>query len=164
MLYGDVFREFQSQQIRYLVIGGIAVNLHGYVRLTVDLDVMVDLSESNLAKIVNSMERLEYAPRVPVKPSDLISVEKRNAWIREKGAIVFTFVHIRRASKQVDFFLANPIDFENAYTRKEIKVVSGAEIPIAAIDDIIALKAASGRPRDKEDIEYLKRIKDSRKE
>ena len=164
MLYEEVFHEFQREQIRYLVIGGIAVNLQGYMRLTVDLDVMVDLSENNLTKIVNSMERLEYAPRVPVKSSDFISEEKRNAWIREKGAIAFTFVHIRRASKQVDFLLANPMDFEDAYKRKEIKTVSGVQIPIASVDDIIALKVASARPRDKEDIEYLKRVKNRTKE
>ena len=164
MLYEDIFHDFRREEIRYLVIGGIAVNFHGYVRLTVDLDVMVDLSESNLLKIVNSMARLEYTPRAPVKPADLISQEKRNAWIREKGAIVFTFVNIRRPSKQLDFFLANPVDFEDAYKRKQMKEVSGVQIPIASIDDIIALKAVSGRPRDKEDIEHLKRIKDLRKE
>ena len=158
MLYEDVFREFQNEHIRYLVVGGIAVNLYGYVRLTVDLDAMVDLSESNLVKVVKSMGRLEYAPRVPVNPADLISEEKRDKWIREKGAIVFTFVHSRRPSKQVDFFLSNPIDFEKADRRKTVRVVSDIQIPIASIGDIISLKLTSGRPRDKEDIEYLKRI------
>ena len=161
MLYEDVFREFDREQIRYLVVGGIAVNLYGYVRLTVDLDAMVDLSKDNLLKIVKTMDRLEYSPRNPVSTSDLVSEEKRNAWMREKGAIVFTYVHHRKASKQLDFFLENPIDFDNAYGRKQIMEISGLRIPVAAVDDIIALKAISGRPRDKEDIEYLRRISQS---
>ena len=159
MLYDDIFSEFDREQVRYLVVGGVAVNLHGYVRLTVDLDVMVDLSEKNLLKILKIMERLDYTPRVPVNPSDLVSEEKRNAWIREKGAIVFTYVHLRKASRQLDFFLANPIDFENAYGRKQLKEVFGIRIPVASIADIIALKTVSARPRDNEDVEHQKRIK-----
>lgn len=159
MLYEDIFRGFQLEGVRYLVVGGIAVNLHGYVRLTVDLDVMVDLSEPNLTKVVKVMDRLGYVPRVPVNPIDLVLPEKRKEWIRQKGAVVFTFVHTQRPSRQLDVFLSNPIEFENAYIGKELKELFGVQIPIASIDDIIALKSVSNRPRDREDIEHLNMIR-----
>ena len=46
-IYEEVFREFERKEVRYLVVGGMAVNLYGYVRLTVDLDFMADLLEKN---------------------------------------------------------------------------------------------------------------------
>ncbi len=47
MPYEKVFRKFEVAGVRYLVVGGIAVNLHGYACVTVDLDRMLDLSRDN---------------------------------------------------------------------------------------------------------------------
>jgi hypothetical protein len=164
VIYQDIFDGFDKGRVRYLVIGGIAVNLHGYVRLTMDLDVMIDLSEDNVKKLVAIMNGLGYVPRVPVNPADLVSPEKRKTWSEEKGAIVFTFVHTEKSSKQLDLFLSNPIDFRSAYARRTMRTVGGVHIPIAAIQDIIALKSTSGRPRDKEDIDHLNRLDAGRRE
>ena len=43
MIYEEIFREFEQKDVRYLIVGGMAVNLYGYLRLTIDLDLMVDL-------------------------------------------------------------------------------------------------------------------------
>ncbi|MCD6254817.1 MAG: hypothetical protein J7J44_00915 [Deltaproteobacteria bacterium] len=71
MIYEEIFREFEQIGVRYLIVGGMAVNLYGYLRLTIDLDLMVDLSDENLSKIINVMERLGYIPKVPVNPLSL---------------------------------------------------------------------------------------------
>jgi len=55
MIYEEIFREFELKDVRYLVVGGIAVNLYGYIRLTMDLDIMADLSDKNLWKVVEVM-------------------------------------------------------------------------------------------------------------
>jgi len=159
MIYEDVFKEFELRDVRYLIVGGMAVNLYGYVRLTMDLDIMVDLSEENLLKIVDVMEKFNYTPRVPVNPHELISEENRDKWIKEKGAIVFTFIDLKNPFRHIDIFLRNPIDFEGAYLRKEVITVGGIKLNIASMDDLIEMKMASGRPRDMEDINHLKRIK-----
>ncbi len=163
MIYEEIFREFEQKDVRYLIVGGMAVNLYGYLRLTIDLDLMVDLSDENLSKIINVMERLGYIPKVPVNPHEFISKEKRDEWIRNKGAIVFTFIDPKAPFKVIDIFLVNPIDFEEAYTNKKVMKIKGISINIASIDDLIKMKSACGRPRDIEDIDHLMRIKELRK-
>ena len=90
MIYEEIFKEFESVGVRYLVVGGMAVNLFGYARLTMDMDmdIMADLSDENLTRIVDVMSRHGYSPRIPVSPEELISAEKRDEWIKEKGAIL----------------------------------------------------------------------------
>ncbi len=159
MIYEEIFREFELKGLRYLVVGGMAVNLYGYVRLTMDLDIMVDLSEENLSKVVDIMEEFGYTPRVPVNPHEFISKERRDEWIREKRALVFTFIDLKSPFKHIDIFLSNPIDFEDAYSRRETMVVGGIRINLASVDDLIRMKRSAGRPRDMEDINHLERIK-----
>lgn len=159
MIYEEIFKEFELRGVRYLVVGGMAVNLYGYVRLTMDLDIMVDLSDKNLSALVDVMEKFGYTPRVPVNPHEFISEEKRDEWIKEKGAVVFTFIDLKKPFKQIDIFLSNPIDFEEAYSRRAVMTIGGAKVSIASIDDLIKMKAATTRPRDMEDIHHLERIK-----
>ncbi|MFP3869984.1 MAG: hypothetical protein ACLFVT_03770 [Syntrophobacteria bacterium] len=154
-----MFREFEFHRVRYLVVGGVAVNIYGYVRMTMDLDIMVDLSEENLSNIICVMEKLGFCPRLPVDTHDLISAEKRAEWIEEKGAVVFTFIDPRKPFRQIDVFLTNPVSFGEAYARRKELTVGGVTLSVAALDDLIAVKERAGRPRDLEDANHLKRIK-----
>jgi len=159
MIYEQIFREFELKDVRYLVVGGLAVNFYGYARLTIDLDVMVDLSDDNLSRIIQVMEETGFTPRVPVEPHDILSADKRNEWIEKKGAVVFTFIDPEHPYKHVDIFLQNPLDFREAYSRREVMEVAGIKVNIASIDDIIKMKASTRRPRDLEDIHHLERLK-----
>jgi hypothetical protein len=160
LIYEDIFRVLYEEDVRYLIVGGMAVNLYGYVRMTVDLDIMVDLNEGNLQKLIKAMERLNYQPRVPVKPIDFTSSIKRETWIKEKGAVVFTFIDLTDPIKHIDIFLKNPVDFEKAYQSRKILQLKGIPISLIDIDDLIELKRLSGRPRDLEDIHHLNKIKE----
>jgi len=158
MIYEEVFREFESNKVRYLVVGGVAVNIYGYVRMTVDLDLMVDLSDINLTKIVGAMEKLGYSPRAPVKSHELLSKEKRDAWIKKKGAVVFTFTNPQKPFEQVDLFLVNPMSFEEAYERGKHMNIGGINVTLISVDDLITMKTSTGRPRDLEDVHHLKKV------
>lgn len=159
MIYKEVFEAFERHKIRYLVVGGIATNLHGYARLTVDLDIMVDLADENLEKLVQVLDTLGFAPRVPVATRELISRDKREEWIREKGAIVFTFVDRRRPFRVIDMFLKNPIDFERAYEQKMVVEAGGVNMDVISIDDLVEMKKSTGRKRDEEDVDHLERVR-----
>ena len=63
MYYEKIFERLNSDSVEYVVVGGIALVLHGAVRLTADLDLMVHLTEGNLKKFVNIMNDLGYSPR-----------------------------------------------------------------------------------------------------
>lgn len=160
MIYEDIFKRFESEGVRYIVVGGVAVNLYGYARLTVDLDLMVDLDEENMSKIVRVMEDVGYKPRVPVAAHQIISSEEREQWVRQKGTVVFTFVDSQRPYRNVDIFLTNPIDFEKAYARSRVLRIRDLSIRVASIDDLVTMKKGSGRPRDLEDIAQLEKLKD----
>jgi len=163
MIYEDIFRKLYEEGVRYLVVGGMAVNLYGYARMTVDLDIMVDLNEENLKKLMKAMERLNCQPKVPVKPIEFTSSKKREKWIRGKVAIVFTFIDLKDPIKHIDIFLKNPIDFEKAHQSRNDIYIKGIPICLPSIDDLIEMKELSGRARDLEDIHHLKRIKEMRK-
>lgn len=158
MLYDDVFRELAIRRVRYLIVGGIAVNLHGYARLTMDMDIMLDLSEANLEQAVLAFEGLGYTPRAPVKTAELLSAEKRREWIAQKRAVVFTFIHPDTPFKMIDIFLDNPVDFDKAFERRTRLNIGGVAVDVASVEDLINMKTICGRPRDMEDVEHLRKI------
>ena len=158
MRYEEVFRELNSGGVKYLTVGGIALILHDIVRFTADLDLMVELSEDNLTKLVATMEKMGYKPRVPVKASDFIDPRKREKWIREKNMKVFSFYDPKRPTHLVDIFVDEPIDFDEAYSRKKTFKVDDFEIPVVSLEDLKRLKLLSGREQDILDIKELERL------
>ena len=158
MLYDDLFRELAKRRVRYLVVGGVAVNLHGYARLTMDIDLMLDLSEANVEQAVLAFEHLGYTPRAPVKAAELVSGEKRREWISQKRAVVFTFINLGAPFKMIDVFIDNPLDFDLAFGRRTQLDIGGVTVDMASVEDLINMKTISGRPRDMEDVEHLRKI------
>jgi hypothetical protein len=156
--YSELFEVFEKQKIRYLVVGGVAVVLHGFLRATADLDLMVALDSKNIKKFLALMEKLGYKPRVPVALQDFALPEQRKRWIEEKGMKVFSLIHPKKLTHLLDIFVDEPISFEGAYRRrKRIKVGAGS-VSVASVPDLIRLKEKAGRPQDNEDIQALKEL------
>lgn len=158
MFYETVFRALQKKRVRYLVAGGVAVNLYGILRATADLDLFLWLgSPENVAKFVQTMKKLGYRPRVPVPPEDLQDPQKRREWQRKKGALVFTFVH-PNSFEQVDIFLKDPIPFEAAYRRRRTVSIADFKISVVSLNDLKTMKKKAGREKDKSDLFNLRKI------
>ena len=79
VLYRDIFKALDRGKVRYLVAGGVALNLHQIIRSTMDLDLIVHLQTDNVVKFISVMRKLGYLPRVPVNPEDLSDKKKREA-------------------------------------------------------------------------------------
>jgi len=158
--YEEIFQELNRREVRYLVVGGIAVNLYGVPRATMDLDLMVDLDRANLQKLVAAMTELGFKPKLPVKIEDLLDPQKRRTWQQEKNMISFSLFHPERPFLLVDIFVDNPIEFEKADRAKETMETGGPKIPVIGVDDLITLKQKSGRKQDLSDIEALIKIKE----
>jgi hypothetical protein len=158
MFYEEVFRELNKSRVRYLVVGGGAVVLHGVVRMTVDLDLFVGLSEKNLLKFTDVLTKLGYRPKIPVKATDFADASKRERWKKEKGMLVFSFFHLKRHQDHIDVFVYEPIDFEKAYKKKEIAKAGRVKIPVISIKDLKEMKKIAGRPQDLADIKALEEI------
>ncbi len=156
--YEDIFRKLQEKGVRYLLIGGVAVNLLGIERSTGDVDISVAMDNANVLKLVEAAKELGFVPKVPVDPADLADPNKRSEWQTEKNMKVFSFQHPDNPYVLIDVMINNPLDFEKMYARREEIDSRGIKLPVASVDDIIELKKIAGRQQDLSDIEALKKF------
>lgn len=157
-IYERVFRVLGEAGARYVVVGGLATVLHGYVRLTADIDLVVDLEPSEARKAMQALGRLGLRPRAPVDATDFADPDKRRQWVEEKGMQVFSLWDPAEPLLEVDVFVTHPIPFEELWGRSEEIALDQVPIRIASIPDLIALKRLAGRPEDAQDIEALEAI------
>ena len=158
MFYLDLFRALQEQKVRYLVVGGVAVNLHGIGRLTVDVDLMLALDAQNLERFVSVARRFPLKPVIPVKLEDFADAAKVNEWIEKKGMLAFALRSADPATPTVDILVKPIVPFDEAWARRVQRAVENVAIPIAAIEDIIRLKTGTGRQKDEADIKALRQL------
>lgn len=161
-LFEPIFEALSHGGGRYVVVGGVAVVLHGHVRLTADLDLVVDLEPEAARRTVEVFEGLGLVPRAPVAALDFAVRERREEWIREKGITVFSLFDPRNPLLAVDLFVDPPLPFEELWERSEVMRIGGAEVRVASISDLVRMKRAVGRPRDLEDVERLREIEQER--
>ncbi|GAC1611968.1 MAG: hypothetical protein NVS3B26_30180 [Mycobacteriales bacterium] len=164
-LYDDVYAALEKAAVRYVVVGGMAVGLSGHVRATVDLDIVVDLDPAAAQQAVYALEAVGLLPRVPVSAADFADPAVRETWIRDKHMQVLSFYDPQHLAREVDVFVAYPLDFEALIARAVPTAVGDLLVPVAAPEHLIEMKLAAGRPRDLDDVEALQRLqarKDSR--
>ena len=160
LLYQEVFEALNKNGVKYTVAGGVAVLLHGFVRFTADLDLIVLLDNKNLDNFYETLTKLDYKTKVPITKEQLKNPEERKKWLEEKNMLVFSFFHKNDPLKIIDMFIHEPIDFRRIYEeRKEIEIDS-LRIPIVSLEHLKKLKQLAGRPQDLIDLERLEEIED----
>jgi len=159
-----LLQSIEKSGVRYLIVGGIAVNLHGIVRPTKDLDLVVYLERENLLRFIHLMTNLGFHPKVPVKAEEFADPKKRQDWIDNKNMIVFSFYHKDDMMKVIDIFVQHPLPFENMYNNREVIAVGDFNTSVISISDLIKLKKAAGRLQDQSDIRALHKILRLRKD
>ncbi|MBU4311891.1 MAG: nucleotidyltransferase [Candidatus Omnitrophica bacterium] len=159
MFYEEIFRGLNRAKIKYIIAGGIAVNLHGIPRATGDLDLLIALDERNIIKFSKAMTRLGYRPKAPVNIEDFSVKKNREKWANEKGMKVFSLWNKKMPYKIVDVFVENPIGFRKLYSDRVDISVGRFTIPVVSIRHLIELKKKAGRKQDISDIELLKRVR-----
>lgn len=157
-----IFQALNRAGSRYVVAGGVAVVLHGYARMTLDLDLVVDLAPGEARKTIEALTRLGLVPRVPVDAFEFVDPAARLRWITERNMTVFSFVDPEDPMRIVDLFVEPPIPFTELWARSETIVISGEPVRVASIDDLIQMKTVSDRAQDREDIEALEAIREER--
>jgi hypothetical protein len=154
-----IFRALGEAEVRYLVVGGLAVLAHGYLRTTQDIDIVLDLEESNVRRAVRAFEELGYQPAIPVALDDFAITARRRSWVEEKDARVFQLFSDQHRSARVDLFLEEPFDFESAYRRaRREEVAEGVEVAFVGLEELIAMKLEAARPQDLLDVERLQAL------
>jgi Nucleotidyl transferase AbiEii toxin, Type IV TA system len=149
--------------VRYLVAGGVAVNAHGYLRLTYDVDLVIQLIPENIRPAFTALASLGYRPTVPVTAEQFSDEAQRARWIREKGMQVLNFHSDQYGPFTVDVFVSAPFDFESEYrAAMEGEIAPGLSVRFVSIPSLIAMKQLANRPRDLDDIEHLRLILEER--
>ena len=144
----ELLRLFEQHRVRYLVVGGQAVIYYGYPRLTGDIDLFFESETKNTVRL--------YEALVSFWDGDVPGVGGPEE-LAQDGVIV----QFGRPPNRID--LMNRVDglsFEEAWeTRLELQVSGKAIVRVnyISLDRLIQNKQASGRPRDLEDLEYLRR-------
>ena len=158
IIYEEILRAFQKQKVRYVLVGGIAVNLIGSLRSTADLDILVEMSDANLRKIVTILKKNGYHVKQPVDPIQIADKETRDNWINKQHMKAFNF-YKEAELKEVDIIIDSPVSYKEA-KRGALKIkVDNISIPVISINNLIKMKKNTCRSVDKFDLEELRKIK-----
>ena len=144
-----------AHKVKYIIVGGEAVIYHGYARLTGDVDFFFEPSKQNARKLYEALKQF-WAGEIP----GIRTFEE----LMEIGLILQFGVPPNRID------LINQISgvtFRDAWENKTIDSIesAGEEIPIyfIGLEELIKNKKAIGRPKDVEDLKYLRAVKKLRK-
>ena len=155
----ELIAALNDAEVRYLVVGGLAVIAHGYIRATADCDIVLDLTEANALAAIRVLTSLGYQPRVPVPAESFADATIRERWITEKHMTVFSMFHPRPGWPVVDLFATMPFEYE-VESRSLIwsAIAPGVRMPVVALPALLEMKRAVGRPRDVGDIQELLKL------
>lgn len=142
----------------YVVVGGLAVILHGHLRATRDLDLVIGLDRDNCLKALDALATIGMRPRLPVVMQDFADPAKREDWNRNRNMMVFQLWDPNNAERSIDIFVREPLDFPTMLAQAVVKDLDGVPIRIASIPHLIAMKQVAGRRHDLDDIEALRQI------
>ena len=134
----DVFDRFERDDIRYAVISGVAVVLHGYVRPIADLDMVIDPTPEEAARAMRALARDGFVPSIPL-PLNMLSVLRM-------------FDHSER---EVDVFVRYHIPFDQLWARSQHVRVGKSVARVVSLEHLLQAKRITGRPHDLLDIERL---------
>lgn len=158
MFYLDLFSCLNKFHVRYAVVGGLAMNLHGVPRMTMDIDLVLLMDDENLERFIGVAEELKLNPGVPVNLNDLRDPVMRARWSKEKNMVAFPLRTPRAGDPTVDILIQVPIDVREIVERSDAREIGGINVAIASVDDLVRMKEASGRAQDLADIEHLRRL------
>lgn len=156
MFYLDLFKALQEERVDYVVVGGLAVNLHGVERATMDVDLVLAMNAANLGRFLKAATRLTLTPMLPVPIESLCDAKQLKAWVRDKHMIAFALHSATPNLPTVDIIVQPAVSFATMRRNRIEKDIGGVRFSLASIDDLIRLKTGTGRKKDAYDIEALK--------
>lgn len=142
----------ESRRVNYAIAGGYAVALHGAVRGTVDIDIVVGLTRQDFLAVDAALKDMGMQSRLPLKAEEVH--EFREEYIKNRDLLAWNFVNPSNPAESVDIILTE--DLRNLKTKR---IRTGRKtLRIVSIDDLIEMKEKSGRQQDVEDIKALRSL------
>lgn len=159
IIYEEILREFHKERVKYIIVGGMAFNLLGGYRNTLDMDILVDMTDRNLRKIINILKHAGYHIKQPVDPIMMADKKTRDDWIKNKHMKAFNFYKSEKTYEEVDIIIDSPVKFHQAIKNAKKIKVGMLKLTVISLGDLIKMKKITGRNRDMCDIEELKIIR-----
>ena len=153
----DVFASFQRHEVKYLLCGGLAVNLYGIPRMTADIDVIVEWTELNVERFEVALEENGYKHNLLFQLKTLIPASVRLQYFKDKNLIAYSYSSDLLRAVSLDVLTQATLDFKTYWERKEIKYLKTVPVYLLAVDDLIQMKQLANREQDKADIINLKK-------
>ncbi len=148
----EVVEALNRHKVPYAVAGGYAVSLHGAVRGTLDIDLVVSLKPKHLAQVETALVSIGLESRLPVTHEEISQF--RREYIEKRNLIAWSFVDKRDPTRIVDLLLIEDVSKQKVDT-KEIR---GVKVNVLSMRSLIKMKKTSARPQDLEDIKALERL------
>ncbi|MEK9135056.1 MAG: hypothetical protein AAB451_02050 [Patescibacteria group bacterium] len=161
-LYQEIFEALNKAKVNYLVCGGAAVILFGSPRFTADLDLIVSLDKENLENLYDTLIKLGYVLKNPIKKEEFINKETLQKLAEEKNMKVVSFYNLKDPFEIIDIGVNLPGIAEILKNKKHI-IVKNSDIPIISIDNLIKMKKEVARVQDLIDVKNLEEIKNHEK-
>lgn len=159
MKIAELLQSLTDAQVDYVLVGGLAVQLHGYMCSTFDIDLVLAMNDENLARFVDVAKRHGLTPGIPVPIESLRDADQIDRWRRGKGMLAFSLREPQAGGGVVDVIVRPEVSFDRLMVNAVVGDLFGRHVPIASIDDLLVMKRAANRPKDRLDIEALERIK-----
>ena len=143
-----IFAALDAHRVDYVVVGGIAVQVHGHVRMTNDLDLIPSPTPTNLKRLAETLNELQ---------ARVLNPGSKHLQIDARMLPRATLWKLSTPDGDIDILHDAPgaAPFPQLRERALTIVLGDIEIPIASRDDLIKMKNASGRPADLADVAAL---------
>jgi len=143
--YKDMLQVLLENDVKFLLVGAYAMGVHGYPRATGDIDIWVESSAENSARVYRAM----VAFGAPLREID-------ESTFATPG-VVF---QIGVAPRRIDIITTiSGVQFDDARRQQQIAEIEGLPVPILSINDLIRNKRATGRDKDRLDADRLEKQK-----
>lgn len=144
---------------RYIIVGGVAVNAHGFVRMTRDVDIVLELKRENIILGLNALQEIGYQIAMPVSIDEFADFETRERWRDEKNMIVLKLWSDKHGRTPIDIFIYESFDFADELEKSaKMQLKPDVFATIVSLQGLLAMKHHAGRPQDLIDIQELQRI------
>lgn len=153
MLLLRVIRALNEARVPYAVVGGYAVALHGAVRGTVDVDLVIRFKAVDFQRTERALVSLGLQSRLPITAAEVFQF--REEYLQNRNLRAWTFINPARPSEIVDVILSEDL----AGMKVKRVRVQGESVRIASLQDLIRMKEKSARAQDREDVVALKRLR-----
>ncbi len=145
-----IAQALEGAKVSYALVGGFAVALHGAVRGTLDVDLILRFSEKQFVAAEQALQSIGLKPRLPVTAADVFRF--REEYIKNRNLHAWSFVNPDRPSEIVDVILTENL----ADVKVRRMKVRGQAVRVVSVVDLIRMKEASARPQDLEDAKALR--------